>query len=517
MRRLEPYFVHVWVLLHIRLLWYTGSMWEVPDMSTICRAYIRVSTEEQAVEGYSLEAQMRTLQAVAKEKGWIWGGVYADEGKSGRSMKKRPELRRLMDEIRPGEVLLVWKMDRLNRNLLDSETIQSELDKRGASFYSVSEPHLSSAGPGGKFVRQIMAGVAELYSGMLGENVRHGMAEMVRQGNWAGGPVPYGYGLGPDGGLVINEDRAQVVRQMFTWYLGGLGIRGIAAKLNEMGVRTGNGAVWSSPTVSHILDNPVYTGRVSFGRNFLSGRRQPQVRYVEAPGKHVPILDEETFRTAQEIRTRRKGMNSRAASSKGDYPLTGIAVCGLCGASVSGARYKTNDRRRAESRRMYRCSRRSHTKTCALPIMSSDRLENAFVGAVEALLDPRVMDEMLAAHAVEAPAADMKHLRKQIADIDKRLHRWDQAFENEALSLEDYTDKVKPLREQRKGLLDEIARQEKQQSGFDRGQLRELARTFRHIWQHATAAERKELTHSLCQKVTLHPGYDLELTLRPRA
>lgn len=474
----------------------------------VCRGYIRVSTEEQALEGYSLDAQADTIREASKKQGWVLAEIYADEGKSGKSMKKRPGLQRLLTDIRGGEVLIMWKLDRMNRNLHDSETIFKQLDAQGAAFYSIAEPHLSNAGAGAKFSRQMMAAFAEYYSGQLGENVRHGMIRMVKEGRWTGGPVPIGYSL-VDGTLTPNN-QAAIVREIFATYLQGIGVRTMVDILNRRGSRTPRGAQWSPHSISHILRNPIYAGYVAFGK--VNHRRHVQApeNIVMAPGRHEPIIEPETWHQVQTVIARRKTIPARQATGK--YPLTGIARCGLCGAAISGAQ-RLHGRTTRVRRREYRCRARQHNKTCTMQNMLAEKLEAAFLGAVRQLMEPGAMAAAVGSADVQLPSM-LDDRRRDLNEVERKLARWDTAFEAGSIDLPDFTAKVKPLRAQRKGLLDEIAQLERRHSGIDSTRLAELAGSICETWEHATPAERKELVHQLCSRVTVYPKYVLSITLR---
>lgn len=474
---------------------------------TVCRGYIRVSTEEQAQEGYSLEAQVNTLRRYAEEQKWtLVEPVYVDEGKTARKLEKRDGLRRLLEDLLAGEIVLFWKLDRLNRNLRNSEWFFDEVERRRAAYYSISEPMLSTAGPGGRFVRQIMGAVAELYSGILAENVRHGMAQMARQGKWTGGPLPYGYDYQNE--VLVPNKNADTARWIFERYVSGYGVRAIAAELNERGVPTSRGALWTSSTVSYVLRNPLYCGRVGFGKK---GPYSRQGKTIFAEGVHEGIIPMELWERAQVVMGQRKTLPSRAAG--GDYPLTGVARCELCGTAVGGARY--SDKNRRAKRRMYRCGRRLHSKACILPIMNGDTLEEQFLRTVESYRDPAVVAALMEA---AKPPPDLEDraagIRRQVADIDRELKRWDAAYGAGAMELDDYTAKVKPLRQQRKGLVDELERIERPGPAISGADLQALAGSIRSIWEKATATERKQLVMDLCEAVVVGPRYKVQIKLR---
>src|SRR5438093_353906 len=180
-------------------------------------AYLRVSTEDQAREGFSIEAQRTRIRAYCAAKGYDLRREFVDDGFSGRTTN-RPEFRELMRAIREGLIgdgvavrvgaVVVAKFDRLNRNLFDFLATQRDMLREDVHFASVDET-VDTRGPFGRFFVQIIAAFAELESGIIGERVRHGMRKKALQGGFNGMSAPYGY---EDRGVVPDEAYAELVR-----------------------------------------------------------------------------------------------------------------------------------------------------------------------------------------------------------------------------------------------------------------------------------------------------------------
>lgn len=222
--------------------------------------YTRVSTEEQAKEGFSLAAQMAKLRSYAEIHGWTITGEYVDEGQSGRTTK-RPAYTRMMEEMGKWDVLVVLKMDRIHRNSRNFMAMMDTFEKEDKQFASVMES-LDTSTAMGRFVADIIQRIAQLESDQNGERVLIAMEEKAKQGSGGlGGPAPYGYRW-QDSKLVPEPEEATVVRAMHI--LRGTGARHIAEEFNRKGIKTRQGKEWTYWSVKAILENQVYHGHLEW-------------------------------------------------------------------------------------------------------------------------------------------------------------------------------------------------------------------------------------------------------------
>ncbi len=220
--------------------------------------YLRVSTEDQAREGFSLDAQRKRLSAYCKARGWEVAGVYVDEGHSGRSTR-RPQYQRMLEERGDWDLILVLKMDRIHRNSMNFTLMMNSLRAWGKEFNSMQESFDTTTAMG-RFVMDIMQRIAQLESEQIGERVRVGMDRKARHGKgMLGCGHPYGYDVTPEG-LVVNEEEADVVRSIYRLRSEGRSLQAIADHLNSLGIRAKKGGPWRRQTVSRILKNPLYCG-----------------------------------------------------------------------------------------------------------------------------------------------------------------------------------------------------------------------------------------------------------------
>lgn len=242
--------------------------------------YLRVSTEDQAREGFSLDAQRRRLSAYCKARGWEVAAVYVDEGHSGRDVR-RPAYRRMMEESGSWDLILVLKMDRIHRNSVNFTLMMDALRGWGKEFNSVQESFDTTTAMG-RFVMDIMQRIAQLESEQIGERVRMGMEHKARSGKGIlGFGHPYGYDV-TDDGLTVNEHEARVVREMYRMRAEGSSLQAIADRMNSLGIRSKKGLDWSRQSVHRILKNPLYCGYVRWAD-------------VLRQGEHAAIISQEEF------------------------------------------------------------------------------------------------------------------------------------------------------------------------------------------------------------------------------
>ena len=251
--------------------------------------YARVSTEDQAKEGFSIAAQVKRLNAYCKARGWIVAGEFVDEGHSGRSIE-RPAYKLMMTEIDNWDVLVVLKMDRIHRNSINFTFMMNSLKDAGKEFNSMQESFDTTTAMG-RFVMDIIQRIAQLESEQIGERVKVGMTQKAKKGKGLlGFPAPYGYAW--DGhNLIVAQDEAEVVRQIYDEYLGCCPLSRIAARLNFLQVPTKHSTRWEKGTIYAILTNPIYTGYSVWDE-------------ILQKGKHTQIIEVVKFEQVQELLAR---------------------------------------------------------------------------------------------------------------------------------------------------------------------------------------------------------------------
>ncbi len=248
--------------------------------------YTRVSTEDQAKEGFSLDAQLEKLRSYCKARDWEIAGEYIDDGYSARYVK-RPAYNKMIKEIDKWDALLVIKMDRIHRNSKNFMMMMEYLKKQDKEFVSMTES-LDTSTAMGRFVMDIIQRIAQLESEQIGERVYIGMEQKAKtNGGILGFNIPYGYDYS-NGKLKIKQNEAENVKNIFQNYLKGKSMKKIAEELNIKNIPTKLNKTWGIQTVSLILKNPIYCGYLHW-EDYLN------------PSDHPSIIDKNSFNNVQKL------------------------------------------------------------------------------------------------------------------------------------------------------------------------------------------------------------------------
>lgn len=435
--------------------------------------YTRVSTTEQAEEGYSIDEQNRLLTDYCTKYDMVVFKCYSDRGISGKDIKHRPALKELLydAEDKKFDMVLSWKINRISRKLSDVLKIVDLFEKNNIIFKSYSEPFETST-PGGKMQFQMMALIGEFERGTIAQNVKMGMCAKARSGEWCGGIV-LGYDLKPvllEGGkrkktkLVINENESLIIQTIFKEFVSGYGYKSITNKINKEGYRTKKGNHFSVSGVRDILLNPLYIGKVRYNvRQNWSEKRRRSINKdpILVDGLHEPLIDEETWKKAQSIFASSKGKPSRIYD--GQYPLTGLLRCPECGAGMVIAR-TTNTLVDGTKKRItyYACGnwKNKGTSVCHSNTIRVDRANDYVFSRITELISSEKMVKSIVDrinydrnNRVDPAKKSLENLVKELALLEKRKTKLFDAYEDDIISTEDFRGRNDELNERLNSLL----------------------------------------------------------------
>ncbi|HEY3366213.1 MAG TPA: recombinase family protein [Symbiobacteriaceae bacterium] len=320
--------------------------------------YIRWSTDDQS-EGTTLDVQRDACRHFILSQGWEFRAdlLFVDDGYTGANTA-RPGLERLRHLCRQGDVdcVVVYKLDRLSRSVVDTVKLVMEEWEGGVCLKSAREP-IDTSTPMGKQIFYLLVSYAEWERNVIKERTLSGKWKRAQEGKCPGFPAPYGYRNAGTGVFAVDPAEAPVVKRIFDAAAGDRSAKTIAADLNRDGVPARKGQGWSNATVCRLLRNPSYMGVLEYGRTSVTGRGaggSRRVTHAEAPVK-VPgvfpvLVDAATFATVQAALTARQPSRVAPRSLASDALLTGLAVCGRCGQAI------VSHRRWGGKYRYYRCS-----------------------------------------------------------------------------------------------------------------------------------------------------------------
>lgn len=315
--------------------------------------YTRVSTSMQ-VDGYSLDAQKEKIRKYAEAFDYDVVGEYEDAGKSGKSIEGRAEFRKMLEDIETCKdgvsYVMVFKLSRFGRNAADVLNSLQLMQDYGVNLICV-EDGIDSSKDAGKLMISVLSAVAEIERENILVQTMEGRKQKAREGKWNGGFAPYGYKL-VNGELQIAEDEAEAVRIIFDRYVNtSMGCNGVAKYLQQQGIQkkerqNGKNPFFAASLVKQIIKNPVYCGKIAFGRRSnqkVQGTRDKyhiveQSDYLIADGIHEAIVGEDLWQKAQDKLAAQAKKYEHVNKGKDEkiHLLSGILKCPICGAGMYG-------------------------------------------------------------------------------------------------------------------------------------------------------------------------------------
>lgn len=453
-------------------------------MSKRVGIYIRVSTQEQANEGYSIPAQKERLINYCKAKDWNIVDIYIDAGFSGSTLD-RPAMQKLIKEINRLDLVLVYKLDRLSRSQKDTlYLIEDVFLKNDVDFVSMNESFDTST-PFGRAMIGILSVFAQLERETIKERSLMGRLERAKEGYFHGGgfaPVGYDYN-GRD--LVINNYEAMQVRKVYELYLKGWGTLRIADYMHEH-FTTKHGSWRTHTAVTSVLDTPLYAGIISFGGQQFQGR-------------HEPIIPLELFEKVKQLRKHRHRKKEKAFVHKS--LLGGLIFCGYC-----GARYASKDNR--GHFKYYVCYSRSKTKkymikdpNCKNKNWPRDELDRLVEKEVFRLTtDERYLESILEDKPMHQD--DSETILKRIEGIDKQISKLIDLYQYETIPADELGRRIEKLHNERNSLQQQLKPKE-EEPNFDIQNILVLINNLENIWQNATTDEKRGILTSLIDRILI--------------
>lgn len=453
--------------------------------------YIRVSTEEQAKEGYSISAQKKKLQAFCQSQDWEVAGFYADEGVSAKNTN-RPQLQKMLTDIEMGliECVLVYRLDRLTRSVFDLYKLLEVFDKHKCSFKSATEVYDTTTAMGRMFIT-IVAALAQWERENMAERIKFGQTEKVRQRKYTARRPPFGYKIDKDKWqLYIVEEEARIVREIFKLYQSGLGANRLAKSLNSRGIFTREGNKWSPTTVMSVLQNRVHEGHIEWNDDVVEDT-------------HPAIISKEEFAAVQKLTKIRYNTPAKAVAS--DYIFSSKIRCSKCGASLVG-NYTSRKDKKGNVRKCYyyRCRDRA---TCEKPdSIAEAKIDNAFINYLTHMEINNTLynEEAIIEQKEEYKDEEKQSLLAELAKLEQRKKRFQLAWADDIMSYDDFKSRMEEAQRREDCILVDLKKFNKEpeeQHPIDKEKIIGYLKEIKENWSYLERKEKKAVVASIVNRM----------------
>ena len=513
-----------------------------------CYLYIRVSTAMQ-VDGYSLDAQKDRLVKFAEFQGMEIVREYCDAGKSGKSITGRPEFQRMLQDVaddRDGvSYILVFKLSRFGRNAADVLNSLQYIQDYGVNLICV-EDGIDSSKDSGKLTITVLSAVAEIERENILVQTMEGRRQKAREGKWNGGQAPFGYLLdSKNSTLIVNPEEAEIVRLIFEKFVHtDMGADSISKYLNQHGyskkkLREQEVSHFTRSTVLKILDNPVYAGKIAYGKNATEKvkgtrdqyRRVKKEEYLLAEGLHEAVIDQETWEAAKAKRKVTGVKWNKTHSLDHEHILSGILKCPVCGSGMAGTVRRRKNKKTGEYKDdfYYRCQHRKKIDEehfCDFkPSLNQDELN---VEVVQIIRDMVAMEkfrdfiqsklqEKVDVSSLEEEREQVKGKLQQVMGAKKKLvlmldkldvndRHYERKYQDMQERLDNLYDRISELEEMLADAEEKISASCGEQ--ITGKQIYQFLLEFDKIYRKMTDLEKKEFMRTFIKAIELYPERD---------
>ncbi len=505
-------------------------------MSKKVAIYCRVSTVEQAEEGYSIDEQNLKIREYCEREGHEIYNLYEDRGISGKNITNRPGIKQLLHDVTENkfDLVIVWKLNRISRKLLDILNIVELLNKHNIAFRSLTE-NFETETPSGKLQLNIMGAIGEFERETIAENVKMGLLARARDGRWNGGVV-LGYDLVelPNDGkkrkntrLEINEKEANTVRRIFELYSQGYGYKAVVNRVNKEGYKTKRNKQFAVSTVKEILQNPVYIGKIRYNvRQDWSKKRRNNINAnpILSDGQHEPIIDMQTWNKVQVILKERSKKHNKVYDS--EFPLTGILKCPVCGAGMTISR--STSRRKDGTKKVleyYSCGnwKNKGTAVCNSNSIRVEVADEYVLNKIMTLINDKVILRKVVDNINRNKSTKIKPILEELNSLIKGIDKLNskknkniELFEDGILDktelstrVKSINDDIEKLKYREQELRQEVQLAEGEPVPFEL--INDVMRKFKEVFLNmSTSQQRKQLIHLLVSQITMNEKREID-------
>ncbi|MCC6672179.1 MAG: recombinase family protein [Planctomycetes bacterium] len=490
-----------------------------------CAVYTRKSTEEGLEQEFnSLDAQREAAEAFIqsqKHQGWVYLPDRYDDGGYSGGNAERPALQRLLADVEGGRIdcIVVYKVDRLTRSLLDFARIVEVLERHRVTFVAVTQ-QLNTTTSMGRLTLNVLLSFAQFERELISERTSDKMSAARRKGKWVGGTPMLGYDVDPAGGrLRVNALEAEQVRRIFACYLQHESLVATAADLTSQGIttkrwrtqagRVRGGRPFDRASLYILLANPIYTGRVNHKGTLY-------------PGEHEAILDEATWQSVQQVLLRNRRTGGAEVRNRYGALLRGVIRCGSCGCAMSHGHTEKRGRRY----RYYVClqAQKQGWATCPTKSVSAGEIEALVVDRIRLLGQDRELAEQVVARVEATQAERRDDLARQRRQVERERREVETGIREAAAQAGQgpaATARLADLHDRLRALDGRLAALQQAEGGVadehvDDRDLRRALAAFDPVWSAMSTKEQARLVRLLVEEVA-YDGPAGKATIRFRA
>ena len=462
--------------------------------------YVRVSTREQAEEGYSVGAQLEKMRYYCKSKEWIIIDEYVDGGFTGSNMD-RPALQKLIRDAshHKMDMVLVYKLDRLSRSQKDTLYLIEEIFNANDVDFTSMQENFDTSTPLGMAMVGILSVFAQLERSQIAERMQMGKDARAKEGRYLGhdqSPIGYEYDQ-IKGELIPIEYEALQVREIYRMFIEeNMSILAIQREMHKRySQRYGN--YTADSTIRSILMNPVYTGRFVYKDEIYQS-------------SHTPIIDDETFQKAQELLELRKKKNSQRKNAPfaPTTLLAGLLWCGNCGARLGGETHQHKRNGKKYSKKIYAC----YTRKKNHKMMTADFCDMRYVDRNE--LDAFVWDEIMSLslkvkdseNIFDEPdhTEEQKIIEKEIKNVDDKTMKLMDLYSVGSMPTDLLTSKIQELNEEKEKLVNRLGDLDKPTTDIDKNEILGRLQSVENIKENGSLDAQRDLIFALIERITVN-------------
>lgn len=445
-----------------------------------CVIYRRVSTDEQAEKGFSLENQKLRLESFATSQGWEVVGDYVDDGYSGKDMN-RPALKKMFSNVDEFDVILVYKLDRFTRSVKDLNEMLETIKEHDIAFKSATES-IDTTSATGRMILNMMGTTAQWERETISERIKDVFGKMRENGIFSTGHPPYGYRYRENKSIEIVEERAEVVRYIFELSKT-IGLLKISLELKKMGIKTRRNNNFGQSAVKRILHNPFYCGYMTVNNKWVP---------IKNDG-YIPIISEEEFKTTQKILTKRNNAQTRSRSES-YYPFSGVALCPECQRAMSGDRAKYGD----FYYRYYRCNYGRENDNCTnRKRIRAEQVDTAFAKYISGSFENTT---------IKLESGDIKSdIEHKLKHLDSKIERLSDLYIEGDITKSKYNEKMNSLLNEKEQLKSDLTSyKESASADFIQDKIRQLE----SVWHLIDDKTKSESIRSVFDTITIKQEKD---------